>query len=79
MTRRQLDPSTHAPWTNNALALGCPPPVPAWAEPARPEAWTAARPAAAAVPCNTARRVDLPIGPSSKPPTPRPLNTTTPH
>src|SRR5438034_4777030 len=65
MTWLQLDPSTHAPWTSSTLALGCPPPVRAGvacAGSARPEAWTAARPANAAVPFNTARRVGLPIG-----------------
>jgi hypothetical protein len=64
MTWLQLDPSTQAPCTSSTLALGCPPLVPAAAAeaaPARPEAWTAARPASAAVPFNTARRVGMPI------------------
>lgn len=65
MTRLQLDPSTHAPCTSSTLAFGCPLLVPAGAASAagaRPEAWTAARPANAAVPFNTARRVGVPIG-----------------
>ena len=65
ITRLQLDPSTHAPCTSSTLAFGRPLPVPAGAASAaeaRPEVCTAAKPANAAVPFNTARRVGVPVG-----------------
>jgi hypothetical protein len=65
ITRLQLDPSTHAPCTSSTLAFGRPLPVPAGvasAAGARPEVCTAAKPANAAVPFNTARRVGVPVG-----------------
>jgi hypothetical protein len=69
MTWLQLDPSTQAPCTSNTLAfarrLVAPAGLASAAE-AKPEACAAARPANAAVPLNTARRVGMPMGSSLK-------------